>query len=294
GRGGDDFMVDGDSDTGNGDAAPGPDLIIGGEDSCDLPYNLNNSCGGDMVSYSGRNGSVSVDLADRRPDGQPGERDSVGDVESIEGGSGADRLFGDEHSNTLVGGPGRDRLTGRGGRDEFSPGGIEETGRGRPGPWKPPARATADTVSCGGGSFDNVWSPRRITLVGRGCEQVSWSGGDDFRPYPKPIRGGFLEYKVPACPYAETDGMRVPRCRGRVRLAEASGRHRTLAAMAIPFRRAVGGTEYAVPRLEIPLTALGRRLAATRRKVRATLQIDYESRGGSVRFAWRIELKLPR
>lgn len=282
GGGGDDRMTDGDSDGAAGDAAPGPDLLDGGDDdAAQYPP-------GDMVSYSTRSAAVMVDLVDSGVDGEAGEGDVVVGVESVEGGRGADRLRGSRRANMLIGGPGRDRLEGRGGRDALVPGELLRTTIS--------PLASADIVSCGSGRFDSVSSPDPTIFVPRDCEFVSWPGGDYYRPYPRQTAGGALRHTLRACPYVETDGERVPRCRGRVFVVKASGRQRVLATAAIPFQPRKHGTDLVLPRVRIPLTRFGRRVAASGREVRAIVHVQYRPRDYAPRthFAWMIELTLPR
>jgi Ca2+-binding RTX toxin-like protein len=83
--------------------------------------------GDDTVSYSDRTAGVTADADGASgDDGQAGEHDSVGaDVESILGGSGNDRLTGNNAAGQLQGGPGDDVLHGGGGDD------LLEGGEGR-------------------------------------------------------------------------------------------------------------------------------------------------------------------
>jgi len=286
GGGQDDLMSDGDSDAATGDGAPGPDLLDGGDDGCCLIVP------GDRVSYSGRSAAVSVDLADTQSDGEAGEGDVLVGVESIEGGSGDDRLAGDAATNSLLGGPGADQITGKAGHDTLLGGAGADHITGSAGDDTLDPGGGADTVRCDSGD-DSVSDPHRAILVPRGCESVTFGMMDSYRPYPKPIASGSLQYTA-ACPYVETDGEPVPPCRGRVRLVQASGRHRTLAGTAMPLRRRTR------ERVAIPLTALGRRVAASGRKVRAIVHFHYHAPSfrdfapSSRDFAWTVELELPR
>ena len=77
--------------------------------------------GRDEVSYRTRTAPITADMDGNADDGEAGERDNIqGDVESILGGSGNDRLTGSDADNYLDGGPGDDALSGLGGDDDFS------------------------------------------------------------------------------------------------------------------------------------------------------------------------------
>lgn len=138
GNGGDDALHDGrlphplppDQDEGRffvtlaGPAVPVPadrDLFKGG-------------AGADTLGYEGRRRGVRADLArtDRRG-GARGEGDSLRGLESVTGGSGDDRLFGDDVANGLDGGDGDDVVAGRAGDDDLELGDGSNRARGGPG-----------------------------------------------------------------------------------------------------------------------------------------------------------------
>jgi hypothetical protein len=105
-----DDVLSGDGDGSEaGTPAPGDDLLDGGG-------------GLDVASYAERSAGVSVDLADRGPDGQAAEHDQLVAVESVTGGRGADVLSGDDGPNVLGGGDGDDVLRGRAGDDWLADG----------------------------------------------------------------------------------------------------------------------------------------------------------------------------
>lgn len=84
------------------DGGGGPDRLDGGE-------------GRDTASYASRGAGADVSLASGTgPDG-----DSLSGIEDLVGGTGDDRLTGDDGPNRLDGGPGNDVLTGLGGIDDF-------------------------------------------------------------------------------------------------------------------------------------------------------------------------------
>lgn len=104
------------------EGGPGGDRLIGGADE-------------DTVRYDNRRGRVRADLQGDADDGAPGERDRIAsDVENLVGGRGKDRLTGNRRANDLDGGAGADRLFGRAGADEIEGGEGNDRivgGRGR-------------------------------------------------------------------------------------------------------------------------------------------------------------------
>ena len=72
----------------------------------------------DQVDYSGTTDDLTVDLDNQADDGTPGEGDNVrSDVEDIVGGDGNDKLVGSSRPNELEGGLGADLLFGMKGGD---------------------------------------------------------------------------------------------------------------------------------------------------------------------------------
>jgi len=90
--------------------------------------------GTDTVGYEGRRRGVRADLArtDRHA-GARGERDTLGELERVEGGDGDDVLRGDHSANLLVGGDGDDLAVGRAGDDDLELGAGSNRARGGPG-----------------------------------------------------------------------------------------------------------------------------------------------------------------
>jgi Ca2+-binding RTX toxin-like protein len=101
GRGGNDRLLGGD----------GADTLLGGAGD----DTLDGQAGTDRASFADATRAITADLAAGTATGDG--RDSLLRIESLLGGPGADRLFGGPASDTLEGGPGNDRLDGRGGRD---------------------------------------------------------------------------------------------------------------------------------------------------------------------------------
>lgn len=131
GLGGNDVLLGGD----------GNDRLLGGRGS-DV---LTGGRGTDTVSYSDRTAGVRVTIGSLANDGTAGEGDNVqADIERVEGGAGADRLFAGSRAaqlrgfggpDRLFGGPARDTLIGDSGADFLD------------------GKALGDTYKCGSG-FD--------------------------------------------------------------------------------------------------------------------------------------------
>ena len=142
GGAGGDALEDGD-ETGTADA----DTLDGGE-------------GEDTLLYTARTSSVTVDLTEREPTGETGERDTVSGIENVEGGSAADTLRGDDGDNDFDGGRGHDRIEARGGDDRI------DCGRGN------------DTCDGGDGDDEVIGTRGRDTLAGgAGNDDVASGGG---------------------------------------------------------------------------------------------------------------------
>ncbi|MFI5379501.1 MAG: calcium-binding protein [Tepidisphaerales bacterium] len=116
----------------------GNDTLVGSDHPCTLSGDAGNDVlrpghGKDVVSggsgidtadYSSRTEALTITLDGKANDGSraaPGvaaENDNVlNDVEIIIGGSGNDKIVGNNLANTLIGGPGNDSLYGMGGND---------------------------------------------------------------------------------------------------------------------------------------------------------------------------------
>lgn len=251
GGSGADTMSDGDLDDAVGDAAPGPDVLDG-------------SGGEDTVSYRQRTVAVSVDLADSRPDGAPGEGDALRSVESIVGGQGGDRLAGDRRRNLIDGQGGSDALEGRGGRDEFA------NGRG--------------PISCGAGD-DLVVMPRSTDLLGPSCEKVTplppEFGERGFAAYPTIGRVGQPRYRIHCRRDTET-GQIYP-CSGAITITRTGVARRRLARGTFP------SGAWTNRRVDLTLTPLGRQLASQRRAVASVMTLSIN--GAALRWSIRLELR---
>ena len=114
GAGGDDIL----SGQAGGDTIRpglGLDNVYGGSDA--------NSYHPDTVTYDERTNPVNVSLDNLANDGEAGENDMIAsDVENVIGGSGKDTLTGNGHGNMLDGGSDNDTLVGNGGGPVGQPG----------------------------------------------------------------------------------------------------------------------------------------------------------------------------
>src|SRR5262249_31505359 len=94
-------LIGGDPGAKQLDGGPGDDTIDGGG-GADV---ISGGDGDDVADYSSRTSDLSVSLDGAANDGQAGEKDNVEpDVEDIWGGSGDDRLTGNELDNAIDGG----------------------------------------------------------------------------------------------------------------------------------------------------------------------------------------------
>ena len=93
----------------------GDDVLEGGAGA----DQLNGGAGVDMVSYSGSNEAVTVDLEAGTGEGGHAEGDVIVDVENVLGSGYEDVLGGDDGANRLSGGDGDDMLDGGAGADRL-------------------------------------------------------------------------------------------------------------------------------------------------------------------------------
>jgi Ca2+-binding RTX toxin-like protein len=114
GLGGDDTLRGG-LDADRLDGGLGNDLLDGGADPGYGP-NI------DTADYSARGEDLTIDLTNGSDLTAAGERDRFAHIDNVEGGSGDDRIIGDDNPNTLLGNAGDDTLIGNGGNDVFDGG----------------------------------------------------------------------------------------------------------------------------------------------------------------------------
>lgn len=118
--------ADGDTLTGNGgnddlDGGGGDDVLQGGAGADTLTGGANDpdACGDD-ADYSASANNLTITL-DGVANDDTGDGDVInGDVESADGGSGADTITGNDRDNCLTGGDGNDTLNGLAGADSLS------------------------------------------------------------------------------------------------------------------------------------------------------------------------------
>jgi Ca2+-binding RTX toxin-like protein len=169
------------NDTLNGGA--GDDLLTGGAGT-DILYG---GAGGDTVSYADHSAAVVADLDGATgDDGQSGEKDTIkSDVESIIGGTGADRLTGNRYGNVLDGGKGNDVVYGGWGDDTIRGDDGNDTLYGENGADDIQGGLGNDTVKAGGES-DIVSGDAGIDTVygDTGDDVIQGDDGNDV------LRGG--------------------------------------------------------------------------------------------------------
>jgi hypothetical protein len=276
-----DVLSDGDRDGAADDAGPGPDVLDGGAD-------------GDEVSYAQRTAGVRVDLERDAGHGAAGENDVVRAVENATGGTGEDRLSGDDRDNQLAGGGGDDRLSGRAGEDED---GFGDDLRGGPGadrlfggdgPDRLIGGSGADTVACGRDD-DTVYGPRAGELLERRCERVHFTFGSTredslaFAPYPRSVSGAGARFRL-NCPDFEIFDGEPAACRGILALRETRGQRRRLGQAGFDNRALRDSFG-----VRVGLSPRGRRLARRREGVIVTAFL----RGSRLPdVAWTIRLRL--
>ena len=125
GDGGNDTLVGSDGQTFML-GGPGHDDERGGAGSDvfidDAPAESDSMAGGagaDSLYYLKRPRGVTVRLAQAQGNGEPGENDTVTEIEHVSGTDHADHLVGDGGPNVLSGGPGADKIEGGGGDDRI-------------------------------------------------------------------------------------------------------------------------------------------------------------------------------
>ncbi len=120
----------------------------------------------DIVSYEGTAKAVTANLDGKANDGRKGEKDLIGsDVESLIGGRGNDKLYGDNRDNYLGGGPGSDKLYGRGGNDRIDGGSGKDRLDGGSGNDILLAGTGADVFLGGTGTDRADYSAYRVPVV---------------------------------------------------------------------------------------------------------------------------------
>lgn len=148
----------------------GMDVYNGGQDD-------------DLASYAERSKPLSIklciapdstgcaaDTCDCQPtSGEDGEKDTLVNVESADGGSGDDTIIGDDLPNFLSGGSGSDHIQGLGGDDQIDGDIGDDIIEGGAGDDLITARQGHDTVDCGDGGGD-ICLYIKGTTVSKNCE----------------------------------------------------------------------------------------------------------------------------
>jgi Ca2+-binding RTX toxin-like protein len=182
---------------------PGNDTLTGGPGS----DTMRGGGGNDIVSYLDHTSSVSVALGNgvaTTNNGSVGENDTIyPDIQTVIGGTGADRLIGNNQNNvlwapstsaadwieggagndTLIGGNGNDIIMGEGGSDIITGGKGKDILYGDGAVGDPSdgndtiyaIDGAVDTINCGGGSNDVAhidFTPKVIDTVLTGCETL--------------------------------------------------------------------------------------------------------------------------
>lgn len=115
GSGADAFYGDGDTDHLHGNG--GDDTLDGGAAVDDVT----GGAGRDIASYADAKNVVNASLDDATNDGVPGETENIpSDIEDLEGGQFADKLYGNSGPNRLYGGDSPDDLDGYNGDDTLN------------------------------------------------------------------------------------------------------------------------------------------------------------------------------
>lgn len=159
------------------DGGAGDDTLIGGPFQDTLTGGADNDSldGGastDTASYADHHAGVHVDLDTGKATAARGERDTLANIEDVQGGPGDDTITGNGASNQLAGAGGEDRLRGRGGPDELQGSGTLDGGAGD------------DRIRlidhghaiCGAGARDLVAASNKRAIVDDSCEHLRLPG----------------------------------------------------------------------------------------------------------------------
>jgi hypothetical protein len=280
-------------------AGPGGTHLYGGP-GADV---LRGGAAEDWVYYDSATQGVSVTPDGVANDGQPWEGDNVAsDVEGIVGSNWNDTLIGSEVSNNILPEGGDDFVDGRGGSDLVHGGDGNDTLLGGPGDDRMDALESdhrwdtlrgSDQVDCGEGR-DLVYSNPTDHLAGN-CEGGLQGSGTWGCSPPGAVPGPFGS--PPACSDAPREQgvvvsrgralivvkcpRRAPRrCRGRTvltttRSAGASTSRRARKTVVLGSRRTTVRRGRRV-KLRVPLTRTGRRMLASRKRLRTTVTFRYK------------------
>jgi hypothetical protein len=168
GAAGDD-VIEGSAGNDNLTGEDGADVLTGGQDT-------------DTVSYAAKTARVVVTLDGIANDGVGGtEGDNVVSTENLVGGSGGDRLVGDQAANLLQGGLGDDELIGAGNSDLLEGGDGRDTASYEDHAADNPVRVSlADGPPGGGGrDEDDTLDSNEVLRGGAGPDNLIGSTGND-------------------------------------------------------------------------------------------------------------------
>jgi Ca2+-binding RTX toxin-like protein len=138
-------------------AGPGSDVYVGGT-------------GDNTIDYRDRVAPVTITLDGVADDGEAGEGDNVGtDFVEVFGGSGNDRIVGNDLGDRLIGNAGNDTIVGGRGEDRIEGGEGDDVIDARDGRY--------DSIDCGQG-FDVVYGDPQDSTTG--CEVAPDPDGDGY------------------------------------------------------------------------------------------------------------------
>ena len=275
-----DVISDGDRPGATDESRPGPDVLDGGPGY------------GDMIAYDQRTAPVTVDLSTGAPAGEQGEGDTISGFESAAGGSGADRLTGNNQANDLFGNGGNDVLTGLAGQNSLYGGdGRDQLIGGYEGDFFEPG-AGIDSLSCGL-SLDNIASPVAGEFLDEACEAIGFAPTPRARwntfpldTYPKQVSRTAAKFAIGCPQFDPGEEFEIKTCAGTLTLRKTYGRHLVLGRARIKDH----GPYY----VRVKLTAAGRRLVRRKDGVVTNVSLrGAKSVGYSLpKVAWTIRLKL--
>ncbi len=139
------------------DGGAGDDIIHGGAGA----DTLDGGAGNDTLSYEGDTAGVVVDLKGDTASGGDAQGDIISNFENVTGGSGDDKLFGNDQANILEGGSGDDTLRGSAGADTLVGGAGDDTLKGGSGADTLTGGADADTFKMVGKGHDTIMDYNR-------------------------------------------------------------------------------------------------------------------------------------
>jgi hemolysin type calcium-binding protein len=162
---------------------PGLDKLLGGDGNDLFPEGesadrdvIDGGAGTNTVDYRARKNELRVNLGDSTASqGEPGENDTLTQIQNVYGGAGDDSLGGDDSANRLDGGAGNDAIAGGAGNDWLVGGaGLDQIDAGGGNDHVDAHDFARDTISCGPGK-DEIGS---LELEGEYLDEPLWLGPD--------------------------------------------------------------------------------------------------------------------